>query len=63
MRAHAQWERMKKVILTPEKIGAYNLQHRAILDALRARNVAGAVELISRHLETARQDLLGAESE
>ncbi len=63
VRAHAQWERMKRMILTPQKIAAYNVQHRAILDALRARNVAGAVDLIGRHLETARQDLLGAEND
>jgi DNA-binding FadR family transcriptional regulator len=63
VRAHAQWERMKKMILTAQKIAFYNVQHRAIHDALRARNVSGAVDHISRHLETARQDLLGAQNE
>jgi DNA-binding FadR family transcriptional regulator len=61
VRAQAQWERMKRVILSPEKIRAYNKQHRAIFDALRTRDVAGAVDQITRHLETARQDLIGAE--
>ncbi|HEY7764927.1 MAG TPA: FadR/GntR family transcriptional regulator [Aestuariivirgaceae bacterium] len=61
VRAQAQWERMKRVILSVEKIGAYNEQHRAIFQALCNRDVAAAVEQITRHLETARQDLLGAE--
>jgi DNA-binding GntR family transcriptional regulator len=52
---------MKRVILSAEKIGAYNDQHRAIFQALCNRDVAGAVDQITRHLETARQDLLGAE--
>jgi DNA-binding GntR family transcriptional regulator len=61
VRAQAQWERMKRVILSAEKIRAYNDQHRAIFQALCNRDVAGAVDQITRHLETARQDLLGAE--
>ena len=62
VRAHAQWEQMKQIILSSEKIDFYNQQHRAIVEALRQRDVQGAVEQISRHLETARQDLLGADS-
>lgn len=61
IRAHAQWNRMKRVILVPEKIAAYNRQHRAIFDALRARDTQAAVDAITAHLETARQDLIGAE--
>ena len=61
VRAHAQWNRMKTVILVPEKIAAYNLQHRAIFDALRARDTQAAWDAITAHLETARQDLIGAE--
>ena len=62
VRTHAQWDRMKTVILNPEIIALYNLQHRAILDAMARRDVAGAVAAISRHLETARQHLIGAET-
>ena len=50
VRTHAQWDRMKTVILNPEIIALYNLQHRAILDAMARRDVAGAVAAISRHL-------------
>jgi DNA-binding FadR family transcriptional regulator len=62
VRAHAQWERMKQIILSPEKMAIYNHQHRVILEALRQRDVQNSVEQITRHLETARQDLLGADS-
>jgi DNA-binding FadR family transcriptional regulator len=61
VRSQAQWERMKRVILSGEKIRSYNQQHRAIYNALRDRDVAAAIEEITKHLETARQDLLGAE--
>ncbi len=61
VRAHAQWDRMKRVILTPAKIAAYNVQHREIFNALSHRDSHGAVEAITAHLETARQDLIGAE--
>jgi DNA-binding FadR family transcriptional regulator len=61
VRSQAQWERMKRVILSPAKIRSYNEQHRAIYHALRNRDVAAAVDRITKHLETARQDLLGAE--
>ncbi|MFO0994587.1 MAG: FadR/GntR family transcriptional regulator [Hyphomicrobiales bacterium] len=62
IRAHAQWEQMKQIILSSEKMAIYNQQHRAIVDALRQRDVQAAVDQITRHLETARQDLLGADS-
>jgi DNA-binding FadR family transcriptional regulator len=62
VRAHAQWEQMKQIILSSEKMTNYNQQHRAIVEALRQRDVQAAVDQISRHLETARQDLLGADS-
>jgi GntR family uxuAB operon transcriptional repressor len=62
VRLHAQWDRMKKLILSDEKIAIYNRQHRAIYEALRRRDVQGAVDQINRHLELARQDLIGADS-
>jgi GntR family transcriptional repressor for pyruvate dehydrogenase complex len=62
VRANAQWSRMKRVILTPAKIAAYNVQHREIFDALSHRDSQGAVDAIAAHLETARQDLIGAEA-
>ena len=62
VRLHAQWNRMKRLILSHEKIALYNEQHRAIYEAIRHRDVQGAVDLVTRHLEQARQDLIGAES-
>jgi DNA-binding GntR family transcriptional regulator len=53
---------MKTVILNPDIIALYNVQHRTILDAVARRDVAGAVAAITRHLETARQHLIGAET-
>ncbi len=63
VRAQAQWERMTRAILTPDKMRIYNRQHQAVYDAIRGRDVGLAAELITRHLETARQDLLGVENE
>jgi DNA-binding FadR family transcriptional regulator len=62
VRNHAQWEQMKQIILIKEKIDIYNQQHRAIFEALKMRDPATAADLIGRHLETARQDLVGADS-
>ncbi len=62
VRTEAQWNQVKRVILTHEKIAEYNIEHRKIFEALRQRDVNGAVEAMTAHLETARQDLLGAQS-
>lgn len=61
VRLHAQWNRMKTLILSPEKISMYNEQHRAIFEALRHRDAQTASDLMTRHLDVARQDLIGAE--
>ena len=60
-RLHAQWDRMKKLILTREKILAYNAEHRAIFEALLGRDTQVAVDLIRKHLDQARDDLVGAD--
>lgn len=59
VRSHAQWIGMKDKILTAERIGEYNRQHRALYEALRSRDVEAAVRIITVHLEKARRDLLG----
>jgi DNA-binding FadR family transcriptional regulator len=61
VRLHAQWDRMKKLILTLEKITEYNAEHRAIFEALLHRDAPTAVDLIRTHLEQARTDLIGAD--
>ena len=60
VRGHQQWHRMKNQILTPERIRDYNIQHRALYEALCSRDVDSAVAIIVRHLEKARRDLVGA---
>jgi GntR family uxuAB operon transcriptional repressor len=60
VRSHAQWARMRTITLEPGIIAAYNRQHRAIIDAIRARNADAASRLMREHLETARQSLMGA---
>lgn len=61
VRLHAQWDRMKKLILLSDKIASYNKQHRAIFEALRHRDPQAAAEEVTRHLDQARQDLIGAD--
>ncbi len=60
VRSHAQWNSMKDKILTQKRITEYNRQHRQLYEALRSRDVEGAVRVIEQHLEKARQDLVGA---
>ena len=62
VRSEAQWNQVKRVILTREKIQHYNIEHRRIFEALKQRDVNGAFEAMEAHLETARQDLMGASS-
>lgn len=60
VRGHKQWHAMKDTILSPARIDQYNRQHRALYEALRSRDMDGAVQVIAAHLERARLDLLGA---
>lgn len=60
VRGHAQWSLRKDKILTPERIGEYNAQHRALFAAIESRDTQLAAEIMTRHLEKARSDLLGA---
>jgi DNA-binding FadR family transcriptional regulator len=61
VRMHSQWSSMKDKILTPEHIAAYNDQHLAIYEAIRSRDVAGAVAIVTDHLHYARRHLVGAD--
>ena len=60
VRGHAQWSVRKDKILTAERIAEYNKQHRALFAAIVSRDTQSAVDIMSRHLEKARGDLLGA---
>ena len=60
VRTHTQWSAMKDKVLTPQRIAEYNQQHVALYEAIRARDLEGAVGLITNHLQYARRQLMGA---
>ena len=60
VRSHDLWNAMKDKILGPERIAQYNRQHRAIFEAIAARDVDSAAAQSINHLELARSDLMGA---
>lgn len=62
VRSHAQWSAVKDKILTRSRIVDYNAEHRALFELARGRDTDAAVDLITKHLETARRDLVGANS-
>lgn len=62
VRAHAQWNAMKDQILIPERIHEYNMQHRQLYTAVSRRDVEGAVNTMTEHIEKAHKDLLGVRS-
>jgi GntR family uxuAB operon transcriptional repressor len=61
IRLHAQWDRMKGLILTRDKILAYNIEHRRICESLLRRDARSAIDLVLIHLDQARIDLVGAD--
>ncbi len=60
VRGHQQWVRMRRLTLEPEIIANYNRQHRAIVEAIRAREPESAAQRMKDHLETARLSLTRA---
>jgi DNA-binding FadR family transcriptional regulator len=62
VRRHTQWSRVKDKVLTSARIAEYNRQHRALFEAVAARDADAAIEVINRHLAQARRDLVGAQS-
>lgn len=59
VRSHDQWNAMKRKVLSAEAIHIYNRQHRALVEAIRQRDVEAAVSVVVEHLAKARQDLVG----
>lgn len=62
VRGHDQWKKMRRLTLSPEIIARYNIQHRAILDAIRARDPDAASKRMHEHLQEARKSLIDAAS-
>ena len=57
VRNHTQWVQMRHRILTPAVIRDYNRHHRAIIDAIRAREAEQAASQMKTHLESVRLSL------
>lgn len=60
VRGHRQWNAMKDKVLTRRAMAAYNDDHRALFDALAARDADRAVAVVRRHLDAARRQLSAA---
>lgn len=59
VRSHRQWDKVKDKVLTPQRMRNYNLDHRDIYKAIAHRDVDTAVRIMIKHLQAARNDLLG----
>jgi DNA-binding FadR family transcriptional regulator len=57
-RAHGEWGMLKKRSLTPERRLAYQTEHRALLQAIKARDPVLAKALATEHLIHVRRNLL-----
>ena len=62
IRTHAQWRTMKEDVLTPGQIKTYNQQHRQMYESLKQRNISAAMQCLTDHLEKAKADLVGVDS-
>ena len=59
IRDQAEWGKLKDRIVTPERRLDYQQEHRAIVEALKARDAERARECILTHLQHARRNLFG----
>ncbi|MGI9434774.1 MAG: FadR/GntR family transcriptional regulator [Geminicoccaceae bacterium] len=59
IRCHDQWHAMKSKVLNKPAIRVYNQQHRAMVEAIRSRDVEEATAVVRQHLDKAREDLIG----
>jgi DNA-binding FadR family transcriptional regulator len=57
-RAQGEWGMLKKRSLTPERRLAYQSEHRALLQAIKARDPVLAKALAAEHLMHVRRNLL-----
>ncbi|PLC48481.1 hypothetical protein CR159_18290 [Pollutimonas subterranea] len=54
-----EWGRLKRISLTPETRRQYELQHRAIVEALTDRDAGLARDLLFGHLQLIQRNLFG----
>lgn len=59
LRQQAEWGKLKRRSLTPERRLAYQCEHREAVEALRERDAQKARECLARHLRHVRDNLLG----
>jgi DNA-binding FadR family transcriptional regulator len=62
IRTHSLWAEMREKVVTRENMRIYNDQHEAVVRAIQRRDAAAAAEEMVRHMEKARNDLIGAHS-
>ena len=60
VRNNAEWARMRQLTLSRAMIRRYNVQHRAVFDAVRTRDAERAARAMRDHLELARKSLVDA---
>jgi len=61
VREEGEWGRLKKNSLTPERRSQYEVQHRAIVAALRDRDEVLAKQTLDAHLLQVQRNLFGRE--
>lgn len=59
MRSQSAWGTLKRKSLTPERRGAYQREHRALVNALKDRDAEKARQIALEHLLHIRNNLLG----
>ena len=59
VRAQGEWGMLKRRSVTPERRAAYQQEHRALVAALKDRDLAAAVAQTRAHLLHVRRNLLG----
>ncbi len=58
-RAQGEWGMLKRRSVTPERRDAYQREHRALVAALRERDLASALAHTRAHLQHVQRNLLG----
>ena len=63
VRTHSQWKTAREIVLTPAKMREYNKHHKRIVNALRLRDAATAIDALNDHMALAHADLMGTPDE